>query len=75
MNCYDFKTVLCPFFKRYNRKRQTITCEGVPKSSAANLMFFENGTKSDRYFHNRCCKDYQQCPVAKALYEKYEETP
>lgn len=73
MNCYHFKDVLCPFFKRYNRKRQTITCEGLPKSATANMMLFENADKLDRYFFARCCEDYRSCPVAQALYEKYEE--
>ena len=69
---FNDKEVLCPFYKRYMRKRQMISCEGIPHSAASNLMFFENGTRADRYVQQRCCKDYMTCPVAKGIMEKYE---
>lgn len=72
MNHYRDVDVLCPFYKRFRRDRQSITCEGVPKSSAGNMMLFENGNAAQRYFDNRCCGQYGECPIAQLLYEKYD---
>ncbi len=73
MSHYLDAYVVCPYFKRYHPQRLSITCEGVPKSSAANMMLFENGEKCYRYLRQRCCEDYRECPIARLLYEKYEE--
>ena len=69
---YTAKDVLCPFFKRYLRKKQMISCEGIPHSATSNLMFFETAVKADPYLEHRCCEDYQACPVAKGILQKYE---
>ena len=69
---YTAKDVLCPFFKRYLRKKQMISCEGIPHSAASNLMFFETAVKAERYLEQRCCKNYEDCPVARSIMEKYQ---
>lgn len=72
MAWYHDTSVICPFFKKYKRDRQIISCEGIPHTAAANLMFFETAVKADRYLENRCCKEYTECPVARSIMEKYQ---
>ena len=69
---YTTANVLCPFFKRYMRKKQMISCEGIPRSASSNLMFFETAHKADRYVTERCSGEYQTCPVARSIMEKYQ---
>lgn len=72
MSDYMDSNVKCPFFKRFIRQKQTISCEGVPTLAASNLMFFDTGSKAKRYLEERCCKDYTICPLARGIMEKYK---
>ena len=73
VNHYDYADVLCPFFKRRSNIRQTITCEALPNTAEANLMLFSNMPSLEIHFAKHCCNGYFDCPVAKALYKKYQE--
>ena len=62
----------CPFYNEFSTKRQFIKCEGIRKGTAINLNF-ANKAELLIYFTSSCCRDYENCRIAKMLYAKYEE--
>ena len=65
MSALDDKQVECPFYKSdHRRKRNIIRCEGIMSDE-------------DMLDHkNRFCRKHptwKECPLAKALLEKYED--
>ena len=64
---YGSEKVLCPFYK--DETRNSIRCEGV--ISVACVNNFEIVEDKKQHLEMYCCSDYEKCPQAKALYEKY----
>lgn len=62
--------VECPFFHYYDSHK--LCCEGVIKNSSIHLAF-ASPTSRREYMKSRCYENYKKCPIAKLLYEKYEE--
>ena len=66
--------VKCPFFIGAHSRPAVIECEGVTHTAHRTRMVFENAAGARRYLQRRCCRmAFHQCPIARALYEKYEK--
>lgn len=66
---WDNVNVTCPFFKYESNKE--IVCEGVVDGSDNRIRF--TGIKNKKSFEEiHCCSDYKNCPIAQALYKKYD---
>ena len=62
--------VLCPFFKYDDTQR--ITCEGIiPHSSIRTI--FHSPAAYNKHMAEFCCKNYQNCEIAKLVDEKYDD--
>ncbi len=66
--------VKCPFFIGAHSRPAVIECEGVTHTAHRTRMVFENAAGVRRYLQGRCCRmAFTRCPIARMLYEKYEE--
>lgn len=66
--------VKCPFFIGAHSRPAVIECEGVTHTAHRTRMVFENAAGARRYLQRRCCRmAFNQCPIARMLYEKYEK--
>ena len=71
MSDYNCAKAICPYYKQF--KKQEIICEGIIDNTAIHIGF---GNVHDlrRHVKKYCCHyDYEKCPVAKMLTEKYDE--
>ena len=66
---YDEVHVGCPFFHYYDGPK--IACEGVEDNSCIHQMF-KTSAERRAYMKRICYARYKECPVAKAVYSKYE---
>lgn len=64
---YGSENALCPFYK--DESSCSIRCEGVV-SVSQNNNFCNSATKKN-YKNKYCCDEYNQCSLAKVLYQKY----
>ena len=68
---YDDKYAQCPFFQRSLKKG--VVCEGFTKRTTTSVVFDHIEDKK-RYFQEKCCEDFERCPVYRSLMrEKYED--
>ena len=64
------RLVKCPYYKMH--ERHVVKCEGFEKGMVLHAAFSSYSQMvewKDRYCRKMC---YRQCPVAKALDEKYD---
>ncbi|MCI6730535.1 MAG: hypothetical protein PUK81_03405 [Firmicutes bacterium] len=66
----DWESALigCPFFRRL--KKTTISCEGVFQDSGG-TTWFPTLAQRDQVLRTYCRRDYERCPLYRALWEKY----
>lgn len=64
---YGSEKVKCPFYKEDTKN--SIRCEGVISIACSNN--FEAAEKKRQHLELYCEKEYEKCPHAKVLYEKY----
>lgn len=72
MQRYESKYVVCPFY--HGEKSLILYCEGINEDTT--LMYaFLRGADMRGYKVKYCCsmEDHKKCPLAKILYEKYED--
>ena len=60
----------CPFFDHLWDRR--VVCEGLYEDSALNLRFKKRKKLTEHLDRYCCSMDWEQCPIAKMLYAKYE---
>lgn len=65
------KYVVCPYYKRIDREKNQIVCEGVDGASSTRLGF-ENKQERETYMRARCTSDYCLCSVCRGIHEFYE---
>ena len=65
---YGSEKVLCPFYK--DETRNSIRCEGV--ISVACISNFAETEQKKQHSEKFCCLHYEECPLAEALYKKYD---
>lgn len=61
--------VLCPFYKKCCPTY--IVCEGLNKNGYISINF-RSKIKRAEYMKKRCCAEWSECILAKALDSKYE---
>ena len=75
MSAPDDKQVECPFYKSdHRRKRNIIRCEGIMRDTISHVIFLSDENMLEH--KNRFCRKqpmWKECPLAKALQEKYED--
>lgn len=62
----------CPFYLRH--ERNTISCEGLAFRTTIKTTY-ENQKKREKVMGDFCCEQYKKCPLYRAIYEKYGDTP
>ncbi len=69
---YESKYVVCPFY--HNEETLTIYCEGATENSTL-LHAFRRTAEKKEYKEIYCCsmEGHKRCPIADALYRKYDE--
>lgn len=70
--------IRCPYYKRMygGRKNQWVVleCEGIHEGSRRLRQVFNSRRTRERVIETFCCSEFNECPVAKAIYEnKYED--
>ena len=67
--------VKCPFYRRSDKKKHRIICEGIGESTRLNLVFL--GKEAERVAHldHFCSEDFERCPLYHCANSKYEEAP
>jgi len=67
--------IRCPYFviakAAKGRDQYGITCEGV-KGSKFNVIRFSTRSERQDYIDQHCCNYPNECPIAKALDDKYK---
>lgn len=63
---------LCPFYRRSDKAKHNITCEGITSSSRISLVFLGKEKEREQHMIHYCCRDYQKCPLYGAVYQQYE---
>ena len=66
------KFVTCPYYKRVDKDKNQIVCEGVDGASSSRLVF-PSGKECEAYMRARCTSDYCLCVLCRGLNEFYEE--
>ena len=64
--------VLCPFYCRTEKSKHRIVCEGIMKDSRLALVFLGQDSVRVQHMKKHCCKDYQSCPLYRAIAAQYE---
>ena len=65
--------VKCPFYKRTEKKKQRIICDGISPHTRMTLVFFQT-TDEERVRHLKtfCCDRFDKCPLYHAAGERFE---
>ena len=66
----EMPNVKCPFL--VGLTKMSISCEGL--KCAKNMMWFETDTAKSEYVQRYCNEYPNECPLAKLLEAKYEES-
>lgn len=66
---YEDAYIGCPFFHYYDGCK--IACEGVEDNSTIHQAF-KTAAARLAYMKSVCYTRYKECPVAKAVYKKYQ---
>ena len=65
--------IKCPFYKRTEKKKQRIICEGISRNTRLTLVFFQCGDEERvRHLKTYCCGEYEKCPLFRAASERFE---
>lgn len=65
--------VKCPFYRHEKVGETSLTCEGFCRGSIVSKTTFETNQKKQS-FMTRICKDrFEECPLFRAIMEKYDE--
>lgn len=68
---YVDKHVLCPYYRRLDKEKNQIVCEGVDGAMNTRLVFQEVEDRK-KYMRARCTSDYCLCAVCRGIHEFYE---
>lgn len=68
---YVDKFVICPYYKRVDKEKNQIVCEGVD-GAASTRVVFQNKQEVEAYMRARCTSDYCLCAVCRGVHEYYE---
>lgn len=73
MVSYSDVDVKCPFYQgiKKDNKYSYLNCEGVCFSDSLTLRFGKQ-SKREKHMTKYCCDNYEGCPVAKMLEEKWD---
>ena len=70
MEKIEKKLVECPFYRKNVEKG--IRCEGLRGSTSLQVNFLSLRQRKD-FMEGHCCSmDWENCPLAKVLYAKYD---
>lgn len=69
--CFIDKDVQCPYYKRVDRTRSQIICEGIDGATSSRLQFSGNNAMFE-FMRQRCTTDYCLCHMCRGLNEYYE---
>lgn len=68
---FDLADVRCPFFDRFYRGK-SIKCEGLGRTGGYLINGFGSEKEWVEHVNLFCNKDWEECPIARMLNEKYE---
>ena len=65
--------VKCPFFRREDKGKHRIVCEGISDNTRLNVVFL--GKEKERVEHllHFCSENFARCPLYHAANEKYRD--
>lgn len=67
-------TVKCPFFRRTEKQKQRIICDGISENTRLTLVFFRTDDKARvKHLKEFCCENYEKCPLYHAAGERFEK--
>lgn len=71
---YYRRTAVCPYYECQfqNSKWSFIECAGLFDGERRIRHKFRGRRARDRVLEEYCCGDFQECPVARAIYEEKE---
>lgn len=71
---YYLRTAKCPYYGCQFRNNQWffLECSGIFEGSKRIRHKFRGRRARDRVIETFCCGDFQECPVARAIYEEKE---
>lgn len=69
--CYIDKDVQCPYYKRVDRTKSQIICEGIDGATSSRLQFQGNKMMFE-FMACRCTTDYGRCTICRGLNKYYE---
>ncbi|MCR5466794.1 MAG: hypothetical protein K6F11_08185 [Lachnospiraceae bacterium] len=65
------KYVTCPYYKRIEKDKNHIVCEGVDGASSARMVF-SSPKECEEYMRERCTSNYCLCVICRGIHEYYE---
>lgn len=64
--------VKCPFYKRTEKQKHRIVCEGISDDSRMTLVFLGKDHARVAHLKQFCCGEFGKCPLYHAGSERFE---
>ena len=66
-------TAKCPFYRRTEKNKHRIICDGISDDSRLTLVFLGKDGARVRHLKEYCCEAYEKCPLYHAAGDRFEK--
>lgn len=66
-------TAKCPFYRRTEKNKHRIICDGISDDSRITLVFLGKDTARVKHLKAFCCEEYEACPVYLSAAARFEK--
>lgn len=66
-------TVKCPFYRRTEKNKHRIICDGITDETRLTLVFLGPDATRVKHLKEFCCENYEKCPLYHAAGDRFEK--
>lgn len=71
MRRFQRADAICPYYA--GEIHDQLVCEGALGESSVMHHMFANPHQKEEVVLDLCCGEWKECPIARAIYQKYED--